>query len=85
MKHRLGLEPAFPCEVGYQDGQMMQSHQNRDFTALDNGISKRLYIAAMAMQGYLANPDPEMVRMTEDQIALFSFNIADRMLKQEYE
>jgi len=49
------------------------------------GMSKRFYAACMAMQGLLANPYPDIVRMNDNSVCEMAFKIADEMLKQEGE
>lgn len=61
--------PAFPCETIHPCG----SHEQVD------GLSIRDYFAAKAMMGLGCNPNH--VSMTDDEIARWSYNLADSMLK----
>ena len=79
---KLGQEPAYPCEVGYENGLMLQAHQNGNTTALDNGMSKRFYAACAAMQG-LAAMHHSTNDIDNDWIAKTAFNMADKLLEQE--
>lgn len=95
---KLGQEPAFPCEVGFLDGEIRQQHQNGNYTALDNGMSKRFYAACAAMQGILSGkhenlqcnrkgdsafPINQTLSYNFEKIAINAFKIADELLKQE--
>ncbi|MBV7502062.1 hypothetical protein [Achromobacter sp. ACM05] len=45
-----------------------------------NGLSVRDYFAAKAMQGFNANPTPEMLTWSLEKIAKHSYRQADAML-----
>ena len=45
------------------------------------GISARFYAACCAMQGLLANPSNELLRLNADEIATMSLAHADELLK----
>lgn len=63
-------EPAFPCQV--IEGQ-----------AYNQGITKREYFAAMAMQGVLAAGNVVLIRdVPVNDIVEKSIQIADELLKQ---
>lgn len=49
---KLGQEPAFPCEVGFLDGEIRQQHQNGNYTALDNGMSNAFTLRVRRCKGY---------------------------------
>ena len=81
---KLGQEPAYPCEIGFENGNIQEMHQNGNYTALHNGMSKRFYAACCAMQGILANPHfRETAGNNPIVISELSFEIADELLKQE--
>ena len=48
-----------------------------------DGMSKRFYAACAAMQGLLANPNPDMVRMDAKSVADMAYKHADELLSQE--
>lgn len=50
-----------------------------DLTDNEHGMTLRDYFAAKAMMGLGCNPNH--VNMTDDQIAKWSYNLADSMLK----
>ena len=64
-------EPAFPG-----------LHPSADCHYQDGGMSLRNYLAAKAMQGYLANPNQSG---TVEQLAKASYQAADAMLKEKDE
>ena len=73
--NKLGQEPAFPVDLG-------------DVPPHFNGISKRLYIACIALQGILANENGFLTTSgrTSDSIqnkVEFAFICADEVLRQE--
>lgn len=79
-EEKLGKEPAFPCEVSFnENGGIAESHQNGNTTALFNGMSKRFYAACAAMQGMLASP----FDIGKSELIKKSFEYADELLKQE--
>lgn len=47
---------------------------------LQEGLTKREYFAAMAMQGILANP--ELTNLNINNLAILSINQADELLKE---
>lgn len=65
-----GAGPAFPLVFDHHDG-------TRD---IYSGMTLRDYFAAKAMQGLLA--DRSWQGMTTDQVAEFSYFMADAMLKE---
>jgi hypothetical protein len=88
-EEKLGQEPAFPCEVGMENGKMVQGHQNGSNTYIDNGISKRFYAVCTAMQGMLAHSTryhcrPEDSHLTWKQgMIKEAYELADELLRQE--
>jgi len=77
MKDKLRLEPAFPSVVSLVDEKDGTTVNNIEFL----GMSKRLYIATMAMQGYLSNP--HIVTVSPKRIIEDCYQMADELLKQE--
>jgi len=87
-----GAEPAFPTEVGFEDNQLQECFQSGNQRAIYSGMSTRLYLAGMAMQGILAGnyewcsegtyPVPKPIPSYVVQKAL---ECADELLKQEEE
>jgi hypothetical protein len=78
-KSKLGQEPAFPIEYGeYNSTGLLCKRQ-------DFGISKRLYIATFALQGFIAGRSPhvELKHIDKSLIVKYAFEYADEMLKQE--
>ena len=51
----------------------------------NNGMSKRLYLAGLAMQGLLASPSFTNPRMKPSDVSKMAFGMADELLKQEEE
>lgn len=49
---------------------------------ISGGITKLEYFAAMAMQGLLANPHPDVVSMDSDDVAKYSKRQSIELLKQ---
>ena len=80
---KLGQQPAFPTEVGYQDGKMMDSFQTGNTEAHFNGMSKRFYAACAAMQGILANQTEGCHYEFEKNLIARAYELADELLKQE--
>lgn len=76
---KLGDLPLHPTTVVFEDNELKQFQQvgNREFNY--NGISQRLYIATMAMQGLCSR----MANVPYAEIARQSFEYADELLKQE--
>ena len=75
---KLGQEPVYPSK---------SKGRYADIVIENPGISQRLYLAGMAMQGLLAN---QSIRDNDDDVQLYwiaqaSFNLADELLKQENE
>ncbi len=64
---RLGQDPAFPKDSFTNQYQI--------------GMSRRFYAACAAMQGLLANPANELIRLNADEIATMSLAHADELLK----
>ena len=73
MENKLGLDPAFPVAAFDTNGNMTTPENS-------NGISQRLYIATMAMQGILAGR--ANVYEPKD-ICSKALGYADELLKQE--
>lgn len=48
-------------------------------------LTKRELIAAMCLQGYLANPHPKIMAWSNDIMACASIKQADDLLKKLYE
>ena len=83
-KEKLGQEPAFPCEVGFENGEIAESHQNGNTTVLFNGMSKRFYAACAAMQGIISGIETsDLIGPDAKHIVLDAYEIADELLKQE--
>lgn len=90
-----GQEPAFPTEVGYENGNPVESFQTGNTQAHFSGISKRFYAACAAMQGLLASMSSDdkneafyqleklSNKSREFIIASMSYKYADELLKQE--
>ena len=83
---KLGQEPAFPTEVEYLDGKLQECFQTGNHTAQYSGISKRLYIATMAMQGFMNNSEWIKTLQVDDDFDDFkmrvcggAFEFADEM------
>ena len=55
------------------------------FPLLDttDGMSKRFYAACAAMQGFTANPHPELIVLEVPQVVDWCYKLADELLKQE--
>lgn len=82
----LGQEPAFPCEVSFEDGQLMQAHQNGNTIALDNGMSKRFYAACMAMAAIISKETQFGNNIGLPDIAMTireAYSYADELLERE--
>lgn len=82
MKTQLGQESAFPLE--YEEYTSVGTLTKRN----ERGISKRLYIATVAMQGFIQNNNQSLWGNKEgipipSEIAIRAYEIADEMLKQE--
>lgn len=68
----IGDEPAFPvADSHYANGQVQYG---------DNGMTKREYFAAMAMQGIMANPQGQIGGLSSDAIAICATKYADALL-----
>jgi hypothetical protein len=87
-----GLEPAFPCIDHNENG----SDFDTKFIPFSSGISTRLYLAGMALQGLLSNPNTaEQIRSHVGGVASIEISnkivtatalaIIDELLKQEEE
>ena len=97
MKNKLGQESAFPSSETYQTG--FDTQGNREFaTDTHGGMSKRLFLAGMAMQGIISGSCASREvwsDMVDDakgnginvytNIANSSLLFADALLKQEAE
>ena len=70
MKDKLGQEPAFASHTRLLNEDVYQP-----------GLSTRLLLAGMAMQGLMANS--EFPNIGADTIAKWSFEQADELLRQE--
>lgn len=80
MSEKLGQYPAFPISEEQMDRIEKYPHMS-----IMGGMSKRFYAACAAMQGILANPVPDLVKMSNSIIAEFAYRVADELLKQENE
>ena len=70
--------PADPVNKEYIHPETRQSVHE-----MYNGLTKREYIAAMAMQGILSNPNCEPIYQREyDDIAKESIRVSNTLLKQ---
>lgn len=71
---KLGQEPAFSHACANE-----QSH------SIEHGMSKRFYAACAAMQGILANQSMvnNISQHSQKMAAIYSFEMADALLKQE--
>lgn len=49
---------------------------------ITTGLTKRELFAAMAMQGQLANPDPQTVQSGLNSIAVYAVCAADRLIAE---
>jgi len=75
---KLGSESAYPFEhakerVGPATTKWETNH----------GMSKRFYAACSIAQGFTANSHPELIRWKEEEIARYSYRLADELLRQE--
>lgn len=87
---KLGREPAFPV-----DEQTIQYNQSGIIPYACHGLSKRLYLAGMAMQGLLSNPNTAKqissaisnpsAEQSRQIVMKESLLMADELLKQEAE
>jgi len=80
---KLGLEPAYPTKYAFFNGSIIDCQIGQD-TFQATGMSKRLLLAGMAMQGLLTNNE----HITHDSsypetTASLAFQYADELLKQE--
>lgn len=82
---KLGQEPAFPTEVEYLDGKLQECFQTGNHTAQYSGISIRLYIATMAMQGLISGVRGSGDGINTEELITSSLHLADEMLKQATE
>lgn len=48
--------PAYPTEVAFHDGKLLESNQTSERTGTFPGLTKRELFAAMFMQGMMAHP-----------------------------
>jgi len=79
-------EPINPCEVGFEDSKIIGERQVSNTTAQVNGLTKREYFAALAMQGILAghygyfegNSDVSV----PDEVAKYAIYNADALIKE---
>jgi len=76
MEKKPGQSPAFPCE------HELNFNANGYAAEAQDGMSKRLYIATMAMQGILSNS--EITVKNAKDYAEMAFDFADELLKQEH-
>lgn len=74
MNEKLGQQPAFATSA-FGDGEGVY----------DPGMSTRLYIATMAMQGMLSNPNRELRYDNVENFIKNCYEYADELLKQENE
>lgn len=82
---RRGNEPAYPSEVAYSDGKMQECFQVGNNITKHPGISIRLYVAAMAMQGLVAGVRGSGDGIHTEELVISSLRLADALLKQESE
>lgn len=76
MKDKLGQAPAFPQETMiYKGGNMLEVNE------IFYGMSTRLLLAGMAMQGFCSNPS--YTNLHSDDIAECALMQADKLLSQE--
>jgi len=81
-----GQNPIFPSKFTFGDKDEYGAPIIRDKVSF--GISTRLFLAGMAMQGFLANSsliDDHYSENTSELIVKKSLHIADELLKQEEE
>jgi hypothetical protein len=81
-------QPAFPAEVSHSGGEMLDKNQTGMNTAIYKGLSKREYMATMAMQG-LASTHSKMEQYSVnvgcvdvEEIAKESVALADALLAE---
>jgi len=86
---KLGSEPLYPSKVLLYEGRTQESYQIGTDLFQHSGISQRLYVATMAMQGLLSN-HVFMSQMASDYgekldeaLAKNVYEITDELLKQE--
>jgi hypothetical protein len=94
-KQKLGSEPAFPCQIKIMTGTERiivkdeitgegETHDIHHYEIAEmTGISKRLWLAGMAMQGLTANSHEDLIKMDFETLSKQAFRIADWMLNQE--
>lgn len=80
-KEKLGQEPALG--FSYETKDFNNSYDPTSVPHKFNGMSKRLYIAIMAMQGLLASGIYAEKIAFNPILGKLSFEIADELLKQE--
>jgi len=85
---KLGSEPLYPSKVLLFEGKTQESYQIGADLFQYSGISQRLYIATMAMQGMISNPN--IIRPMDfgdvngyDKFIKVAYSYADELLKQE--
>jgi len=79
MEKKLGQEPAFPLEYeDYNSTGLLCKRQ-------EFGISKRLYIATMVIQGIVSDTSVSLDDTSIMGIVRLAYKTADEMLKQEEE
>ena len=85
-KEKLGQEPAFPMvNSDGVPGLITKPYSDYIEKMYTNGMSKRLFLAGMAMQGLLASPSFTNPRMKPSDVSKMAFGMADELLKQEQE
>ena len=70
-------EPINPCEIGFKNGEIQYLRQVSDHTAQSNGLTKREYFAAMAMQGYATKTNWPI-----DDIVRYAVKAADALITE---
>jgi hypothetical protein len=84
--YKLGQKPVFPI-VGKSGFCTAISNVDKDDCS---GISSRLYLAGMALQGLLSNPNIRCDSANQldeffNELTRLSFKAADTLLKKEFE
>jgi hypothetical protein len=88
-ENKLGQEPAFPCDAHYDANGICGGRNNMDGSYGVLGMSRRLLLAGMAMQGLLAQAQEQhpqsgdMETWNYECIAKCALEAADELLKAE--
>jgi len=85
---KLGQEPVYPFfeynENGYGNTVVVKTSNGKLFFPFQAGMSKRFYADCAAMQGLLSS-DRIMEGYNKGLTIIRAYELADELLKQEYE